>query len=92
MQDDIDAPAWQSRMQSPSAHECRLAEALETILVDGIDDLEASVSALNEYDLPGPDGSPWTSEIFRSEIKRLGEGNGLLWHPPIVESTTENGC
>ena len=91
MQDDIGDPAWQSRIQSPSDHECRLAEALETILVDGIDDLEAIVSALNEYGLPGPDGSPWTSEIFCSEIKRRGEGNGLLWHPPTVERTAKKG-
>ena len=91
MQDLIGDPAWQSRMHSPSDHERRLAEALEAILVEGIDDLEAIVSALNEHGLPGPDGSPWTSEIFRSEIKRRGEGNGLLWHPPTVESTTENG-
>ena len=40
MQDDIVDPAWQSRMQSPSDHECSLAEALETILVEGIDDLD----------------------------------------------------
>ena len=91
MQDDIDDPAWQSRMQSPSAHECRLAEALETILVEGIDDLEAIVSALNEHGLPGPGGLPWTCEIFRSEIKRRGEGNGLLWHPPTVKRTAEKG-
>ena len=92
MQDDIGDPAWQSRMQSPSDHECSLAEALETILVEGIDDLEAIVSALNEHGLPGPDGLPWTCEIFRSEIKRCGEGNGLLWHPPTVERTAEKGC
>ena len=91
MQDDIGDPAWQSRMQSPSDHECSLAEALETILVEGIDDLEAIVSALNEHGLPGPDGLPWTSEIFRSEIKRRGEDNGLLWHPPTVERTAEKG-
>ena len=91
MQDVIGDPAWQSRMQSPSDHECRLAEALEVILAAGIDDLEAIVSALNEHGLPGPDGLPWTSEIFRSEIKRRGEDNGLLWHPPTVERTAEKG-
>ena len=91
MQDLIGDPAWQSRMHSPSDHESRLAEALEAILAEGIDELETIVSALNEHGLPGLDGLPWTSEGFCSEIKRRGEGNGLLWHPPTVERTAEKG-
>lgn len=72
-------PAWQSRVRAPSEREFNLAEALETVLGQGVQELAQIVDALNALGSVDRDNKNWTEASFRSEMTRLAEGNGLLW-------------
>jgi hypothetical protein len=54
------------------AYRDALADALETVLDNGADTLEAIVSALNELSVTAPGGMAWTPALLESELTRLG--------------------
>lgn len=66
-------------MRAPSEWELNLAEALETVLGQGVQELAQIVDELNALGSVDPDSMIWTEASFRSEMTRLAEGNGLLW-------------
>jgi hypothetical protein len=63
----------QSRPDAPSNYELQLAQAVEGLFSAGADSPEALAEGLNNADIPGPGGSPWTAESFRTEMSRLGK-------------------
>jgi hypothetical protein len=63
----------QSRHGAPTNYELQLAHAVEALFSAGADSPEVLAEGLNNADVPGPGGSPWTAESFRSEMSRLGE-------------------
>jgi hypothetical protein len=72
-------PAWQSRVCAPSEWELNLAEALENVLSQELQDLAQIVDALNTLGSVDPDDQNWTEASFCGEMARLAQGNGLLW-------------
>jgi hypothetical protein len=62
----------QTRSSEPTEYENLLAEGLERSYAAGLNEPETIVANLNELCVPGPNGKPWTPEIFMSELKRLG--------------------
>ena len=69
---DIRNLEWQSRSAPPSEYENHLADALERILGEGIHDLPAIITHLNQLHVYGPTGRAWSEESFCDEMKRLG--------------------
>ena len=63
---------WQSRAAAPTAAENRLADALQRIFADAVYDLPGIVARLNQAELAGPGGAPWTAASFTAELARLG--------------------
>ena len=63
---------WQTRSSSPSSYEMGLADALETVFGEGVEDLEAVVARLNELGAQAPEGEPWSVDRFQAEMARLG--------------------
>lgn len=63
----------QSRDGAPSNYELQLAKAIEGLFSAGADSPEALAAGLNNANVPGPEGEPWTPESFRTEMSRLGE-------------------
>lgn len=62
----------QSRTAEPTPYEKKLAAEIEEVFGSGAHDLPGLVAGLNARDLPAPDGSEWTEETFRAEMRRLG--------------------
>lgn len=62
----------QTRNCAPTAHESLLGDSIERAYAQGIHDLEALVSYLNQSGPPAPNGEPWTGETFKKEMARLG--------------------
>jgi len=54
------------------SYEDRLGDALEKLLGEGADDLDALASGLNGLGLVPPGGATWTAAILEAEFKRLG--------------------
>jgi hypothetical protein len=54
-----------------SDYEDRLGDALEKLLEQGADDLEALSIGLNALGITSPDGEAWTSGSLAAEFKRL---------------------
>ena len=54
------------------SYEDQLGDALEKLLEDGADDLEALSSGLNGLGVLPPDERRWTAERLAAEFKRLG--------------------
>ena len=71
-------PAWQSRVCAPSEWELNLAEALENVLSQELQDLAQIVDALNTLGSVDPNDQNWTEASFCDEMARLAQGNGLL--------------
>lgn len=63
----------QARDGQPSNYELQLATAIEGLFTAGADSPESLAEGLNRAEFPGPGGSPWTAESFRTEMSRLGE-------------------
>ncbi|WP_420098652.1 recombinase-like helix-turn-helix domain-containing protein [Corynebacterium sp.] len=63
----------QARDGAPSNYELQLAHAVEHLFAAGSDSPESLAEGLNDADVPGPGGVPWTAESFRNEMARLGE-------------------
>ena len=64
---------WQTRVDAePDAYAMALADALEGIFGQGIDDIDTIVARLNETG-PRPEGAQeWTQSVFEAEMNRLG--------------------
>jgi hypothetical protein len=56
---------------SASEYEDRMGDALEKLLEEGADDLEALASGLNRLGLVGLHGERWTADALAAEFKRL---------------------
>jgi hypothetical protein len=52
-------------------YEDKLGDALEKLLGDGADDLDALASGLNKLGFAPRDGASWTAAILEAEFKRL---------------------
>ena len=63
----------QARKRTPDDYENLLADSLERAFASGVYDLNALVDYLNERRVPAPGGQPWTSELYESEMRRLGQ-------------------
>ncbi|WP_435201863.1 recombinase-like helix-turn-helix domain-containing protein [Janibacter sp. GS2] len=55
-----------------SPYELKLSGSIQEIFGRGIHDLPGLVSGLNDLGLHAPDGSSWTQESFRDEMRRMG--------------------
>jgi hypothetical protein len=55
------------------AYEDSLADALEKVLEQGADGLEALASGLNALGVKSRDGKSWNAETLEAEFRRLGE-------------------
>ena len=53
------------------SYEDRLGDALEKLLEEGANDLEALSTGLNQLGLAGPSGQRWTAETLAAEFKRI---------------------
>jgi hypothetical protein len=62
----------QARDREPDDWQNLLGDAMERAFAAGIHDLAGLVASLNEAKVPAPNGQPWTDELFRREMKRLG--------------------
>jgi hypothetical protein len=62
----------QTRDREPTDYENLLADAIEQAYAQGVQELDALVARLNTDCVPSPGGKPWTTELFASEMKRLG--------------------
>ena len=62
----------QSRSADPTPYEMKLAGSMEEVFGRGDHSLEALIAGLNDLGIPGPDGKPWTAEMFTHLMARLG--------------------
>lgn len=62
----------QHRLAEPTAYESLLGDSIERAFAQGIHDLDALVSYLNNAGPAGPNGQAWTAELYCQEIARLG--------------------
>ena len=62
---------WQTRSETPTDYEIRLTQTLSQIFEADFDTLPKIVSELNSRKVLAPDGTTWTEEKFKMEIKRL---------------------
>jgi hypothetical protein len=62
----------QNRTAPPTAYEGLLGDSIERAFAQGIHDLEGLVAYLNDAGPSGPNGQPWTTEIYLKEMARLG--------------------
>jgi hypothetical protein len=62
----------QARDRQPDDYQNLLGDAIERSYAAGVHDLGGLVDRLNEAKIPTPNGQPWTAELFRKEMKRLG--------------------
>ncbi len=65
--------AWQTRAAPPTAYEQALADALQAIFAEEIDDLPRIIARLDANGVTPPAGAArWTEASFRAELARLG--------------------
>ena len=62
----------QAREREPDDYENLLGDAIERAFAAGIHDLAGLVARLNEAAVPAPGGRPWSEDLFRAEMRRLG--------------------
>ncbi|MFD0058622.1 recombinase-like helix-turn-helix domain-containing protein [Streptomyces sp. NPDC127168] len=62
----------QTRDREPTPYELKLARTLEDIFTKDGHDLTDVVDGLNSRQLRTPTGEPWTEDVFRAEMHRLG--------------------
>ncbi|MCC6006170.1 MAG: hypothetical protein JJU40_00660 [Rhodobacteraceae bacterium] len=62
----------QTRDREPTEYENLLADALEQVFARGATELGEVVAGLNEIEAPSPNGQPWTDELLKTELARLG--------------------
>ena len=54
-------------------YETKLSGSILEVFRSGVHDLPGLVSGLNDLGIHAPDGSEWTEESFRSEMRRMGD-------------------
>ena len=62
----------QARDREPDDYQNLLGDAIERSYAEGVHDLSGLIERLNEARVPSPNGQPWTPDLFRQEMKRLG--------------------
>ncbi len=62
----------QNRTAPSTAYEGLLGDSIERAFAQGIHDLDGLVAYLNDAGPAGPNGQPWTTEIYLKEMARLG--------------------
>jgi hypothetical protein len=62
----------QHRATEPTAYESLLGDSIERAFAQGIHDLNALVTYLNNAGPAGPNGQAWTAELYCQEMARLG--------------------
>jgi hypothetical protein len=60
-------------MDSTQTYEDRLGDALEKLLGDGANDLDALCLGLNTLGIVSPAGKPWNTDSLAAEFRRLGK-------------------
>jgi hypothetical protein len=63
---------WQTRDHEPDAYEDLLGDGLEFAFGRDIHDIEGVVEVLNDRAVPSPSSAPWTVEVLKAELARLG--------------------
>lgn len=63
----------QTHPQAFSPYETKLSGAIMEVFGRGVHDLPGLMDGLNGLGLNAPDGSPWTEDNFRAEMRRLGD-------------------
>lgn len=63
----------QARPRAPTSYEDLLGDSIERAFGAGHWELDALLGYLNQAGPLGPNGQPWTPEIYKSVIKTLGE-------------------
>lgn len=69
--DKIENIIWQSRSAAPSEYENALGDALEDVMADGTHDIEGIVAGLSTRRVKAQDGSEFTVESFKEQLRRL---------------------
>lgn len=69
--DPMENIVWQSRTAPPTDYEDALGDALENVMGDGTHDLAGIVKGLAEHGVRARNGSEFTEETFKEELKRL---------------------
>ncbi|WP_026927703.1 recombinase-like helix-turn-helix domain-containing protein [Granulicoccus phenolivorans] len=64
--------AHQTHPEPFSAYELKLSGSIMEVFGRGTHDLPGLIKGLNDLGLNAPDGTPWTEETFRDEMRRLG--------------------
>ena len=77
----MDSYTYRSFIESPPAYERELADALYEIMGRHVHDPTHIVEELNSSGPNAPDGTPWTVELFKSEIERLGAYTNAVGGP-----------
>lgn len=62
----------QHRAAAPTAYESLLGDSIERAFAQGIHELDGLVAYLNNAGPAGPNGQPWTNELYCQEMARLG--------------------
>ncbi len=55
------------------SYEDELGDALETLLSEGANELDALAAGLNRLAIKAPDGQPWSPTSLSQEFQRLGQ-------------------
>ncbi len=75
--DEPENLCWQTRVGAePSEYARALADALERIFGEGVEDLDVVVARLNESGPPPEGVAEWTRSVFEAEMVRLGPERG----------------
>ena len=69
--DKLENIVWQNRSAPPTEYENALGDALEDIMSDGTHDLPGIVAGLAQRRVKAQDGSEFTEESFKGELRRL---------------------
>ena len=62
----------QTRDRAPTDYENLLGDAIEKAFAAGVHDIEGICARLTADCVPSPGGKPWTPDLFKAEMKRLG--------------------
>jgi hypothetical protein len=72
----METPLYQEPVQTrdvpATPYEVRLAGLIQTVFAEGHYELPELLKGLTDHGSTAPDGSPWTEETFRAEMKKLG--------------------
>ena len=72
MQQDRYLQPHQARQRPATTYEDLLGDAIERAFGDGVHDLAGLVERLNDSGLATPGGQPWTEDLYRQEMAKLG--------------------